>query len=314
MSTAFVVTGAGPIGWTIAEQLAQAGQEVTILTRSGSGPDHPLVRRVRADAGDPTQLAGHLAGAEAVFHCIHGGAYTEKAWRAELPRAERVVLDAAAAAGADGNRPIVVFPESLYSYSEPERIMREDSPRLARSGKRGVRTELLAARAAHAADTVSVVGSDYFGPRALNAHAGERMVPRVLAGKTVQVIGSADQPHSFTYVPDFAAAMVAAAKDPALWNRMLHAPTVAPLSQRQLAREFATAAGTAPAKVTTLPGWLMKGLGAVLPSIRELNELEYQFTAPFVMDSSASEALLGFGPTPLEEAVRETVAWWRARG
>ncbi|MFJ3957032.1 NAD-dependent epimerase/dehydratase family protein [Arthrobacter sp. NPDC090010] len=305
---AFLVTGAGPIGSTIATQLAAQGTAVTLLTRSGSGPEHPLIHRVKADAGDPAQLAAHLDGVRAVFHCVHGSAYTERAWRAELPQAERTVLDAAANAGA-----VVVFPESLYSYSEPQRPMREDSPREARGGKRGVRTELLAARAAHPAHTVSVVGSDYFGPRALNAHAGERMVPLVLEGKTVRVIGSADQPHSWTYVPDFAAAMIAAALNESLWDRVLHAPTGPARTQRQMAQAFASAAGRPAPKVAVLPRWLMKGLGTVMESIRELNELDYQFTAPFVMDSSASEALLGFGPTPLDRAARETVSWWQER-
>lgn len=304
----FLVIGAGPLGWTVASQLAEQGERVRLLTRSGSGPEHPLIDRVRGDASDPAHLAAQLDGVRAVFHCMHGSAYTEKAWRAELPQAERVVLDAAAEAGV-----VVVFPESLYSYSEPERTMSEDSPRRARGGKRGVRTELLAARAAHPAHTVSVVASDYFGPQALAAHAGERMVPLVLAGKTVRVVGSADQPHSFTYVPDYAAAMIAAARDETLWDRVLHAPTGPALTQRALAEAFATAAGAPAAKVAVLPRRLMKALGLVMPSIRELNELEYQFTAPFVMDSSASEALLGFGPTPLGEATRATVAWWRDR-
>lgn len=303
-----LVIGAGPIGWTVASQLAEQGERVRLLTRSGSGPDHPLIDRVRGDAGDPASLARELEGVRAVFHCMHGSAYTEQAWRAELPQAERTVLDAAAEAGA-----VVVFPESLYSYSEPDRIMREDSPRQARCGKRGVRTELLAARSAHPAHTVSIVASDYFGPQALNAHAGERMVPLVLAEKTVRVVGSADQPHSFTYVPDYAAAMIAAAGDESLWDRVLHAPTGPALTQREMAEAFATAAGAPSAKVAALPRRLMKGLGLVMPSIRELNELEYQFTAPFVMDSSVSEALLGFGPTPLDEAARATVAWWRER-
>lgn len=44
-SRRYVVTGAGPVGWTVAEQLAAAGRRVRILTRSGSGPDHPLIEK-----------------------------------------------------------------------------------------------------------------------------------------------------------------------------------------------------------------------------------------------------------------------------
>ncbi|HYH77513.1 MAG TPA: NAD-dependent epimerase/dehydratase family protein, partial [Arthrobacter sp.] len=196
MNDVHVVTGAGPVGWTVAEQLAAQGKKVRILTRSASGPEHPLVERVKADVLDAAQLRDAFAGATAVFHCIHGSSYTVDAWQAELPRAEQTVLAAAGEAGA-----VVVFPESLYSYSEPGRPMTEAGPRDASGGKRAVRTQLLEARDASPTSTVSVVAGDFFGPRVRTSHAGERLVPAILAGRKVWVIGSAELPHSFTYVP-----------------------------------------------------------------------------------------------------------------
>ncbi|MEV7607724.1 NAD-dependent epimerase/dehydratase family protein [Paenarthrobacter sp. NPDC089322] len=302
----YVVTGAGPVGWTIAEQLAHKGQRVRILTRSGSGPEHPHVERMRVDASDPELMAAAVQGAEAVFHCIHGSAYRAAAWAAELPQAERVVMDAAAAAGA-----VVVFPESLYSYSEPHRIMTEAGPRSATGGKRGVRTALLKARSEHEANTVSVVAGDFFGPRVKMAHAGERMVPRVLAGKPLQVIGSADHPHSFTYVPDLAAAMIAAAANTGLWNTVLHAPTGPAMSQRDVASAYASAAGVSVPRISAIPGWALRVAGLFSADMRELAEMLYQFDRPFVMDSAESQRLLNLNPTPLQQAAEATVSWWR---
>ncbi|MGP0224158.1 MULTISPECIES: NAD-dependent epimerase/dehydratase family protein [unclassified Paenarthrobacter] len=301
----YVVTGAGPVGWTIAEKLAAQGREVRVLTRSGSGPEHPRVERMRADASDSAQLRQAVRGAEAVFHCIHGSKYRAKEWQAELPQAEQVVMDAAAVAGA-----VVVFPESLYSYSEPDRTMTEAGPREATGGKRGVRTQLLKAREAHPADTVSVVAGDFFGPRVKMAHGGERVVTPILEGKPLQVIGSAGQLHSFTYVPDLADAMIAAAQNPGLWNRVLHAPTGPALTQRELAAAFAAAAGVKAPKVGAVPGWILRSAGLFSTAMRELAEMLYQFEKPFVMDSSESQRLLGLKPTPLPEAAEATMAWW----
>ena len=125
-----------------------------------------------------------MDGATAVFHCIHA-AYSAKAWTETLPRAEELVLAAAGERGIP-----VVFPESLYSYSNPEQPMAEDSPRNAAGGKRGVRTALLNARAASGTNTVSVVASDFYGPRVETAHAGARMLESVFGGRRLLAIGN----------------------------------------------------------------------------------------------------------------------------
>jgi nucleoside-diphosphate-sugar epimerase len=308
MNDLHVVTGAGPVGWTVAEQLAEQGKNVRILTRSGSGPGHPLVETLKADVRDPAQLRQAFEGAAAVYHCIHGSSYSAQAWQAELPVAEQTVLAAAGVAGA-----VVDFPESLYSYSKPERPMTEAGPRTATGGKRGVRTRLLEARAASATNTVSLVSGDFFGPRVRMSHAGERLVPAVLAGKKVWVLGSADQPHSFTYVPDLAAAMIHAARTPSLWNRVWHTPTGPALTQRQLASAFTEAAGVPAPRIGTMPAWAIRATGVFSKDVRGLAEMLYQFEKPFVMDSAASQAALGLHPTPLPEAAAATVKWWRAQ-
>ncbi|MFD6856505.1 NAD-dependent epimerase/dehydratase family protein [Rhodococcus sp. NPDC060090] len=313
MSKLHVVAGAGPVGTTVAEQLAAQGHRVRVLTRSGSGPDHPGIERLRVDVNDPHALDDALTGpdgdsAVALYLCIHGSAYSAEAWKRELPAAEQVALDAAGRVGA-----VVVFPESLYSYSSPHEVMTEDSPRNATRGKLGVRARLLAARDAHSTPTVSVVASDFFGPHVLNAHAGERMVPTVLAGKTSRVLGSADTPHSFTYVPDLAAAMIAAAGNDGVWNRVLHAPTAPAVTQRELATAFTTAAGIPAPKVGTIPTWVVRAGAVVNSDMRELAETVYMFTDPFVMDSSRTEAALGLSPTPLADAADTTVRWWQDR-
>jgi nucleoside-diphosphate-sugar epimerase len=309
MSAVHVVTGAGPVGSTVAQQLADSGERVRVLTRSGSGPDHPLVERLRVDVSRPEQLAAAFEGAVTVHHCIHGSQYDARTWRAELPVAERHVLAAAGRVGA-----VVVFPESLYSYGPVDGPMTETTPRTATTGKLGVRTELLAQRDASATPTVSVAASDFYGPLARTAHLGERLVPSVLAGRTVRPVGDPDQPHSFTYVPDLAAAMIAAAARRDLWNSFLHAPTAPAVTQRQAIEAVAVAAGVPVPRVAPVPAWVFRTLGTVSRPMRELAEVTYMFTRPFVMDSSRSEQRLGLSPTSFEEGIARTVAWWRAQG
>ena len=308
MSTIHVVTGAGPVGSTVALQLAEMGEQVRLLTRSGSGPEHPLVERRRVDVSRPEQLVRALEGATAVHHCIHGSRYDARTWRAELPVAERHVLAAAGRVGA-----VVVFPESLYSYGPVDGQLTEDTPRTATTGKLGVRTELLAQRAASSTPTVSVAASDFYGPLVRNAHAGERLVPTVLAGRTMRMVGSLDQPHSFTYVPDLAAAMIAAASRPDLWNTVLHAPTAPAVTQRRLVELVAAAGDVAVPRMSAIPPWVLRTAGVVSHDTRELAETTYMFTRPFVLDSTASQERLGLSPTPIGTGIEETVGWWRSQ-
>ncbi|GAB3271530.1 NAD-dependent epimerase/dehydratase family protein [Sinomonas notoginsengisoli] len=303
----YAVIGSGVAGWTVAQKLAQQGERAKVITRSGNGPAHPLIDLRAVDVNDGALLARELDGTSAVFYTL-STAYSAAAWARELPRAQRSVLDAAEAAGA-----VVVFVENLYAYPRPDLPMAEDSERNAVGGKRGVRAQLIRERQAHPARSASVAASDFFGPRVLASHAGDRMLPRILAGKPLDLIGSADQPHTFTYVQDLAVAMIAVARDPKQWGRMHHAPSLPALSQRELAAAFAHAAGVELPPIRVLPAWLVRAGGLVVPLLREVGETAYQFARPFVMDSSITQDRLGLAPTALEEAASATVAWWRSR-
>jgi len=303
----YLVTGAGPVGATVAEQLAARGERVRLATRSGSGPQHQLIERIRLNVNDRTGLRAAAEGVTAVFHCIHGSKYQAAAWRAELPGAERAVMDVALEVGAP-----VVFPESLYSYGQVTGPMSETTPSSATTGKLGVRADLIRARAEHATHTVSMVASDFYGPRVRTALAGERMIPRLLVGQSVQTLGRLDTPHSFTYVPDLAAAMIAAAAEPEAWDRVLHAPTAPALTQRELVRAFADAAGVPAPRIITVPIWALRALGVVSGQVREAAETGYMLERPFVMTSSVTEELLGLRPTPLSEGIRATLDYWRS--
>ncbi|PJI91028.1 NAD-dependent epimerase/dehydratase family protein [Luteimicrobium subarcticum] len=297
-----VITGAGPIGSSLARTYAEQGTPVRVLTRSGSGPDHPLVERRRVDVNDLPALADATRDADVVHHCIHASRYDADVWARELPAAEQRILAVAASAGAT-----VVFPESLYAF-DTTRVVTEDTPHDATGGKPGVRAALLAARAAAEAPTVSVVASDYFGPGAGgNAHAGDRMLKTATAGRTTRTFTPVDQPHSWTYLPDLAAAMIAAAALPTESDRVLLAPTSAPVTPRELVTAYARAAGHDAPRVSPVPLWLLRTLGLAVKDVRGIVEMRYLFAEPQVMDSSKSEAELGLAPTPWDEAVEATV-------
>ena len=150
-------------------------------------------------------------------------------------------------------------------------------------------------------------GSDYMGP-GVSTSTGHiaRVAPAALAGKTVRVIGRADQPHSFTDIRDMARALVLVAGEPSSWGRVWHAPTNAPRTQSEVIADVCHAVGREPGKVKPMPGFVLGVLGAVVPVLKELRETEYQFTAPYVLDSSDIENTFGLTPTPWDEVCLAT--------
>jgi dTDP-D-glucose 4,6-dehydratase len=55
----------------------------------------------------------------------------------------------------------------------------------------------------------------------------------------------------------------------------------------------------------------MRALGLVNRTVREINEMRYEFDEPFVVDASRAETELGLRATPLTDAVERTVRWYR---
>jgi nucleoside-diphosphate-sugar epimerase len=85
-------------------------------------------------------------------------------------------------------------------------------------------------------------------------------------------------------------------------------PSNAPRTHRELADDLARAAGLAQPKLSSMPHWLVRSLGLVVPDLREIAAMMYQFDRPFVLDDSAARKHFGFEPTPWEALTREVMA------
>ena len=300
-----VVLGAGATGSATAALLAELGAEVRIVSRSGSGPSHRGINRLTADASDLDVLAEIAEGAAVIYNCVNPPYHR---WVADWPPLVTSILGAAERSGA-----VLVTLSNLYMYAPPgDRPMAEDAPLAAETVKGGVRAETYRhALEAHNAGRVRMVearASDFIGEGlGDNAHMGERILGRVRAGKSVQVVGDPDVPHSWTAVHDVARTLVTLGATPEAWGRAWHVPSAPPLTQRELVHRFCVEAGVDPVKVSGIPSIVMKVLGLFVPAMRELREMTYQFTEPFIIDSTDAERALGLHPTLLTDTIRAAV-------
>lgn len=302
----YVVVGSGAIGSLVADQLAADGHMVTTISRSGSSSTNPRVEHVVGDAGDATFLARMAADAAAIFNCVNPPYHR---WPQEWPPIAAALLHAAESSGA-----VLTTLSNLYAYGEYDGPLTPETPLRAAYAKGIVRGQMwLDAKAAHDAGRVratEVRASDFIGPTGFSAI--NRLVPNIVAGKNVQLLGNPDVLHSWTYTVDVAKTLIAAAQNKAAWGRVWHVPTNPPRTQRQVVEELAKAAGVGPVKVSVVPNALLRLLGLFNPQMREVLITMYQFDQPFVIDDVATRKELGLSPTPWDEVLHATVN--RVRG
>ena len=301
-----IVIGAGPIGTATALLLAERGEEAVIVTRSGSGPDHPAITRAKADASSSADMVEIAHDAVAIYNCANPAYHR---WASDWPPIAHALLTAAERSGA-----VLATTGNLYVYGRVSGPMTEDLPMAPNSDKGRVRAQMwrdaLAAHEDGRVRTTEVRGSDYVGPR-VQGHLGDRVVPKLLAGKAVTVTKSADAPHSWTATDDVARLLVTVAQDERAWGRPWHVPSNPPRTQRETIGDLCRLAGVQPVKVREYPPLLIRGMGLFSPLMRELPEVAYQFEEPFVLDSSAAERTFALAPTPWDDMLKGVITSFR---
>ena len=130
-------------------------------------------------------------------------------------------------------------------------------------------------------------------------------------GRRPRVVGSLDQPHSYTYVEDYARALVIAALDARAHGRTWIVPNDRTLTARQAAAVSFESAGVQ-ARLGRISRPMVAAAGLFNPLVREVTEMLYQKEEPYVVDGSRFASEFGFQPTPFEEGVRRTIAWYEA--
>ncbi len=294
-----VIVGAGPTGSAAARQLADRDHHVRIVTRSGTGPNHPSIERVAADASDADRLAGLTRGASALYNCANPPYHR---WPAAWPPLAAAILTAAERSGA-----VLVTMSNLYGYGPVDGPMTEDLPLAATTVKGRVRAQMWRdAIAAHEAGRIRATearASDFVGAGGRSI-VTEMLMPAVRKGKRALVPIDFDVPHSQTFTEDAARTLVALAEDQRAWGRPWHVPTGPAITLREFAERYAKLAGAPEPRLRTMSNVILRLGGLFNPSAREFIEMRYQFERPFVLDSSAAQETFGLRPTPLDEALR----------
>jgi nucleoside-diphosphate-sugar epimerase len=308
MSDIHVVLGTGAIGLALVEELVASGRSVRAVNRSGRAGVPAGVEVCAGDLTDPTFTGAAVADATVIYQCLNPPYHR---WAEEFPGLQDAAVGAARAAGAR----LVSF-ENTYMYGDTSgEPMTETTPMRAHTRKGKVRAAMAEQlRALHESGDLKVStarASDYFGPRGTaQSPFGDLVIGAALAGKAARVMGDPDQPHSYTYTVDAARTLAALGSRNDVDGEIFHVPNAPAQTTRQIIDMISEQMGS-PIKVSAAPRLVLRALGLFNPTVRELDEMRYEFTQPFIVDSTKAQDRLGIAPTPLPEALQATITWFR---
>jgi nucleoside-diphosphate-sugar epimerase len=292
---------------SVLDALVKRGRRVRMVNRSGGAGVPEGVEVLGGDATDGAFAREASRGASVVYFALNPP-YDK--WPELFPGLQAGVLEGAASAGAK-----LVAMENLYMYGPTDgRPLTEDLPYAANTRKGTVRARMSEElMEAHTSGKVRVAigrASDFFGPRVLASAAGEQVFGRAVQGKSAQVAGDPDQPHTYTYAPDIGRGLVVLGEREEALGRAWHLPNPETVSTRRFVETIFEEVGK-PARVQAAPKILLRAMGLFNPGMREMIEMLYEFEEPFVVDDSRFEKAFGEQATPLREAIQRTVRWYR---
>ncbi|MEV6429390.1 NAD-dependent epimerase/dehydratase family protein [Nocardia sp. NPDC051463] len=301
MST-HVIVGRGGTASATAIRLAESGDRVRVVSRSGTGPEHPNIERIALDAGDTATLTALAKGADTVFNLAMPAYHT---WPQTVPPLFGSIQSAAEQSGAN-----YVMLGNTYGYGPSDSVVTDDAPLAATGPKGRVRAQMWQeAKAAHDAGRLratEVRAGQYLGAGAVSLFSIV-VQPKVLAGQLALVPQELDLPHPYTAIGDAAAALIAVARDDRAWGRAWLAPTITS-TVRTVAERFAAVAGAPAPQLSVMTDRELTLLGNTDPFWIELFETYHMSHRKFIVDDSAIRNTFGVTASDLDDVLAEVVA------
>jgi nucleoside-diphosphate-sugar epimerase len=306
---ALVIGATGGIGGAIADRLLAAGWTVRALNRNPDAARATSGRNglewVQGDAMVEAEVVAAAQGCDLVVHGANPPAYRNWAGL-QMP----MLASSIAAARAAGAR--LVFPGTVYNYG-PDAFpsLTEASPQHPATRKGAIRVQMEAALAGAAQDGLKVLivrCGDFFGPKPGNNWLSQGLVQPGKPVGSVRYPGDLDVAHCWAYLPDVAETVVRLVETPDLGGFEVFHMRGHTQTGHELVAGLEAAAGRK-LKLTPMPWFAVRLMGAFNETFREMLEMHYLWEQPVLLDNRRLVARLGAEPhTPLTQALRTALA------
>ncbi|MDH3974258.1 MAG: SDR family oxidoreductase [Deltaproteobacteria bacterium] len=301
-----VVFGTGPLGLWVAQALAEQGKQVTVVNRSGkvSNKISEQIKVIAGNANDSAVVYEICKGANSVFHCAMPP-YTQ--WPERFPLLTKGILDGVKQAGCR-----LIYGDNLYGYGDTKGTPISEQLPYKATGHKGKVRASMAEMLLNEKDLEIVIGrgSDFYGPLVINSTFGEMFFKAALSGKSANLLGNIDLPHTYTYIKDFATALVNLSDHQESFGQVWHVPNASTITTQQLV-SIAEEQINKPIKIRAAGNFMVSFLGLFNPMLREMKEMMYEWEQPYIVDHKKYEDKFGNNSTPHDIAIRETVEWYR---
>ena len=298
-----ILGAGGAIGNELVKLLAKRKQPFRLVGRNprmvpGASEVHP------ADLSDKDQTIQAVAGSTAVF-LLAGLKYDHKIWAETWPRIMANTIEACKRANAR-----LIFFDNVYMYGKVTGPMTEDTPFNPSSKKGEIRariaTSLIKEWKAGRITAMIARSADFYGPNTRTSVPNVLVFEPIAKKQTPSWLVNDSVPHSYTYTPDAAKALLTLAESSSAWNQTWHLPTTPnPLTGKQFIALVAQEFGVPP-KYRVLSRPMLKIVGWFNSDVGESYEMLYQSDSPYLFDSSKFARAFGIAETPYADGIRST--------
>lgn len=277
-----ILGAGGVIAHSLQQQLLSQNIPLRLVRRQ-AGPAPAEAESRSADLLNAQAVAEAVAGSEVVY-LTPGLTYNARLWAAQWPVVMQNTIAACEKAGAK-----LVFFDNVYAYGLVNGSMTENTPYAPVSKKGKIRAQianrLQGAMQAGEIQGMLVRAADFYGPNNPNSFVHQMIFKRMVAGKSAQIMVSAEMPHTFTFTPDAGRALALLGQTPDAYGQIWHLPApAAPISLGEMTALVADKLGLK-AKSQIVTKGMLRVLGWFSPLIRENQEMLYQFENPYVFNS-----------------------------
>ena len=308
-----IVLGAtGALGTNLVLELLNQKKKVVAVVRNLEKAhqrfNHPELIIREADLLKKEDVVSAISGGSIVYHC---GGLPYKDWMEYFPIMNTNILNAVSKEGA-----VLVYADNLYMYGKMQQEAIAENHPISHTSKKGslrhhLASDILDAHNNGNIKAVIVRAGDYYGPFVRNGFT-EPLFRNPLVGKAASWIGNADQPHSLIYIKDVVKAILTLSENETTYGQIWHIPSPLALTGKEFINQISSALGIE-VRIKVLSPFLMNILSPFVPILREVKDLSFEWTSPFIIDGSKfSQEFPKYFPTTHAEAIRETLDWFKA--